>query len=401
MNPNERNILTTTCFGHFLSHFNMLFFPALVIPLTRLYNLELSAVIALSFWMYMLFGLTALPWGLLSDRFGPKRLLLLFYAGAGLSALAAGFYLETPLLFSSALAGVGLFSGIYHPAGLGLISKGISKMSMALGYNGMAGNLGLALAPILAGVINYFSGPKVAFIVLGCLNLLGAAIMLMLPVVETKQTATQKAPVYHGILAGFIVLCLCIALQGLTYRGTSVILPTYFELRNQGLYQYLTELQGLLASKNVAATALTSLVYFVGIFGQYIGGWTAQRFDPRKGYLIFHSLSIPMVLLMAYTTDIPLILVSMLYLLFLLGMQPIENTLIAQLSPEKLRHSAYGVKFILSFGIGALAVYWVGWIEKLWSLSAVFVAMAMVTCLLVICILLLFLVTKSRTGDET
>lgn len=206
---------------------------------------------------------------------------------------------------------------------------------------------------------------------------------------------------YHGILAGFIVLCLCIALQGLTYRGTSVILPTYFELRNQVLYQYLTELQGILASKNVAATALTSLVYFVGIFGQYIGGWTAQRLDARKGYLIFHSLSIPMVLLMAYATDIPLILVSMLYLLFLLGMQPIENTLIAQLSPEKLRHSAYGVKFILSFGIGALAVYWVGWIEKLWSLSAVFVAMSLATCLLVICILLLFLVTRSRTGDES
>ncbi|MFW6055375.1 MAG: MFS transporter, partial [Thermodesulfobacteriota bacterium] len=183
MNSNEKNILTITCFGHFLSHFNMLFFPALVIPLTVVYSLELPAVIALSFYMYVLFGLTALPWGLLSDKIGAKLLLLLFYAGSGLSALAAGLFLESPLVFSLSLAGVGLFSGIYHPAGLGLISKGISeKMSLALGYNGMAGNLGLALAPILAGVINYFSGPEAAFYVLGCLNLAGAVIMLLLPV---------------------------------------------------------------------------------------------------------------------------------------------------------------------------------------------------------------------------
>ncbi|MCF8038249.1 MAG: MFS transporter [Desulfohalobiaceae bacterium] len=397
MNSNEKSILTTTCFGHFLSHFNMLFFPALVIPLTTLYSLELPAVIALSFWMYVLFGLTALPWGLLSDKFGAKTFLLLFYAGAGFSALAAGLFLESPALFSLSLAGVGLFSGIYHPAGLGLISKGITeKMSLALGYNGMAGNLGLALAPIMAGVINYFSGPEMAFYVLGGLNLVGAAVMLMLPIAEAGNGSNPKPSPYHGILAGFIVLCLCIILQGLTYRGTSVILPTYFELRNEGLYQYLTELQGILGSKNVAATALTSLVYFIGIFGQFIGGWTAQKFDPRKGYLLFHSLSLPMVLLMAYTTDIPLILVSMVYLLFLLGMQPIENTLIAQLSPEKLRHSAYGAKFILSFGVGALAVYLVGWVEQIWSLPAVFIAMTLATLILVLCIFVLFAVTRNR-----
>ena len=396
MTPNERNILTTTCFGHFLSHFNMLFFPALVIPLTRIYSLELPSVIALSFWMYMLFGLTALPWGLLSDRYGPKPLLLIFYSGAGLSALAAGFLLDSPWLFSASLAGVGLFSGIYHPAGLGLITKGISKMSMALGYNGMAGNLGLALAPILAGVINYFSGPKAAFLFLGGLNLLGSLVMLMLPVAEAQTASQEKASPYQGLLIGFFVLCLCIVLQGLTYRGTSVILPTYFEMKNEGLYRYLNELRGLLSSKNVAATALTSIVYFVGIFGQFLGGWTAQRFDPRKAYLAFHSLSIPMVLLMAYTTDIPLILVSMVYLLFLLGMQPIENTLIAQLSPEKLRHSAYGVKFILSFGVGALAVFLVGWVESVWSLPAVFIAMSLATCLLVLFILLLLAVTRDK-----
>ena len=57
MNARERTILWHTCFGHFLSHFNMLAFPALVIPLTGLLGLDMAAVLGLSFWMYLLYGL--------------------------------------------------------------------------------------------------------------------------------------------------------------------------------------------------------------------------------------------------------------------------------------------------------------------------------------------------------
>ncbi|MCP4667801.1 MAG: MFS transporter, partial [Deltaproteobacteria bacterium] len=135
MNANERNILIVASFGHFMSHFNMLVFPALVLPLTNRFGMELIQVLHLSFTMYLLFGITALPWGLLSDRFGAKPLLMTFYAGAGLCGLAACAFMDSALAFSLSLAGIGLFSGIYHPAGLGLISRGISRMSMAMGYN--------------------------------------------------------------------------------------------------------------------------------------------------------------------------------------------------------------------------------------------------------------------------
>jgi MFS family permease len=98
--------------------------------------------------------LTALFWGVIADRFGAKRLLFIFFVGAGLSGVGAAFWLDSPAMFALALAAVGLFSGIYHPAGLGLISKEMSRVGIAMGYNGMFGNLGLALAPILTGVIH-------------------------------------------------------------------------------------------------------------------------------------------------------------------------------------------------------------------------------------------------------
>jgi MFS family permease len=395
MTPNERNILTATCFGHFMSHFNMLVFPALVLPLSRALNMELADVLPLSFWMYLLFGVTALPWGLLSDKVGAKPLLLLFYLGAGVCALSATAFLDQPAGLALALAGVGFFSGIYHPAGLGLISKGMSRMSMALGYNGMAGNAGLAAAPILTGLVNHFFGLSSAFLLVGILNLTGALIMLGLPAAEPEKRDSRSSPEQHrDMLAGFLVLCLCMVLVGLTYRGMSVILPSYFELRNESLFESLQGLQGLVASKNVAATGLTSLVFLVGILGQYIGGWAAERFDARRGYLLFHALTIPLALLIAWSSDLTLLWISMAYAFFLLGMQPIENTLIARLTPDRLRHSGFGLKFILNFGIGSLAVFFVGWVESVWSLPAVFVALAGLSCLLVLCILGLFTATS-------
>jgi len=68
MNPRDRRILVITCFGHFMSHYNMLVFPAVVLPLAGRLNMDMAQVLGISFWMYLLFGLTALPWGMVADR---------------------------------------------------------------------------------------------------------------------------------------------------------------------------------------------------------------------------------------------------------------------------------------------------------------------------------------------
>ena len=79
MTVRERAILIVSCYGHMMSHFNMLIFPAILLPLTGRLGLAMPEVLALSFWMYLLFGVTALPWGLLADRFGARPLLVLFH----------------------------------------------------------------------------------------------------------------------------------------------------------------------------------------------------------------------------------------------------------------------------------------------------------------------------------
>lgn len=398
LNAHERNILITTCFGHFMSHFNMLAFPALILPLTVRFNMEMSQVLKIPFLMYLLFGVTALPWGVIADRRGTAALFRLYYVGAGISGLAAALWLDSTLALTLALAALGLFSGIYHPAGLGLISKEITRVSLGMGYNGMFGNLGLASAPLLIGLINWLSGPRAAYLFLGGLNLLGIGLMLLFPLSTTSKGAhTQTNQKNNGSFKPFLILLGAMMLGGVVYRGATVILPAYFELKTTDLHQWLTTFTGDALSPNLLATALTSLIFVIGMMGQYTGGRLAEHFDLRFCYFAFHLLTIPAAFLIAVTTEIPLIALAIVYLFFLLGMQPIENTLVANFTPKHFHHSAFGLKFILTFGVGALAVLMAKSIQESWGIEKVFTALGGISIMLVSVILVLIRATGKQT----
>ena len=394
MNSNERRILVVTSFGHFMSHFNMMVFPALVLPLTAYYHLDFSQVVRLSFLMYLFYGISALPWGLTTDKLGAKRLLTTFYLGSGICGLLAALFMKTPLGFTVFLTGIGIFSGIYHPAGIGLVSRGVRKIGKGLGINGMLGNVGFAFAPLITGFINWKWGPRAAYLFLGLFNLLGCALIFFLRVEEPERAEERKTSDGKGMLKAFLILCVAMILGGITFRGLTVTLPSLLELRNPALLKMLAHAVSFLQSPNVSATLLTSLVFLIGVIGVYLGGIIADHADLRWAYIVFNILSIFGALGMAFFTNIPLIVISIFYTFFLLGLQPIENTLIARYTPDRLRHSGYGVKFVLKFGVGALAVQLIGWIKEAWSIQSVFIVMAIISVLVVAIIFLLIAVTR-------
>lgn len=396
MNPHERNVLTTTCMGHFLSHFNMLAFPAVVLPLSTRLNLPLSEVLGTSFWMYLLFGVTALPWGMATDKVGAKLLMGIYYGGAGISSLVAALWIDSPGPLTFALAGIGLFSGIYHPAGLGLISKQISRISYGMGINGMFGNLGLAAAPMMAGIVTWIWSPRAVYLVLGGFNLMGLIVMAVRPIPAESQSSSNTQD--GNGEKGFLILLVAMMLGGIAYRGATIILPAYFELRNQSIFQWLSQHLPSGISANLVATTITSTIFLVGMFGQYLGGRVAERFSLQHSYLVFHMITIPAAFLMAWTANIPLIFLALIYFFFLLGMQPIENTLVSRLTPSRLRHSAFGMKFVLTFGMGALAVKGVEAIEKAYGITWIYPCLGCVSVLLVITIgaLIIRMASKER-----
>ncbi len=72
-----------------MCHYNLLVFPALVLPLTGILKMDLAQVLQLSFLQYLLFGVSALPWGIAADRLGGRPLMILMFLGAGMFFIVA------------------------------------------------------------------------------------------------------------------------------------------------------------------------------------------------------------------------------------------------------------------------------------------------------------------------
>ncbi|MFH0825830.1 MAG: MFS transporter [Pseudomonadota bacterium] len=394
MNHSEQRILVVTSFAHFMSHFNMMVFPAVVLPLTGILNVDMPTVLGLSFWMYLLFGVTALPWGMMGDKVGGKPLLLVMFAGAGLCASAGAFSVKDASGLSLSLAGLGLFSGIYHPIGMGLISKGVSRISMAMGYNAVFGGLGLVVAPLMTGVVNWLAGPAAVFYSLGFLNFVGLLLLFLLPLDEAEAGSHEGASENNGMLGAFLILLVAMMLAGVVFSGSTVVLPAYLELKGKELLQAVSHLSGRDLSGNLVAAAATSFVYVIGMVGQYFGGFMGERVDRRYAYLAFHAVCIPAALLMAYTHDLMLTAAAAVFFFFHLGMQPLENTLVAVFTPRRLHHSAFGLKFLLTFGVGSLGVKIVQKVQTVWALESVFLVFAGIVALIVITAALLIRYTN-------
>jgi MFS family permease len=390
----ERRILIVANFGHFMCHYNLLVFPALVLPLAGILKMDLAQVLQLSFLQYLLFGVSALPWGIVADRWGGRPLMILMFLGAGVSGFAAAFWIEDPERLWLSLGALGLFSGIYHPIGMGLISKGVKRLNVAMGYNAMFGGLGLVVAPAATGIVNWAWGPRAAYLLLGTINLAGMALPAFLRLAQPQHKENRPAETGNGLLGAFIILLIATMLGGIAYTGSSVILPAYIELKSQALLQSVSAAFNRDISSNLFATSVTAAIYVVGMLGQYIGGHAGERFDARYTYLIFHLFCLPAALLMAFTQNLPLVALGSVYFFFLLGTQAMENALVATLAPKRLHHSAFGMKFILTFGVGALAVKILGWIDTAWGSEATFLALGINSVLLVGTIVLLILRTN-------
>ena len=404
---NEKKILIFTCVAHFFTHFYEMIFPALAIPLMISLKMSLGDVLKMSFFMYLLYGLTALPWGMISDRFNNRLTLIIFFVGTSFGAILTAFS-DTRTSMMLSLAVIGFFAGSYHPAGMGLISRGMKNRGMALGINGVAGNIGMISAPFTAGLLNWLVGWEVTYLIIAALGIIWGVMLFMVDIDETSvHTDSMENASSSGNgnsnLKYFLILCVIMTLAGLVYRGNSVVLPAYLEIKASFLWDFLSgmNLHNLTGAKTAAATLLASLIYLIGIPGQIVGGRMADKYDLRWIYLAFHGLSLPFIILMGLLSQELLVLSAAIYMFFSLGMQPIENSLVARYTPGKWRSTGYGIKFILVFGIGSLAVYCVGWIKETWSLGAVYLFAGGLVALLVFFIIILIWVSRGTTCRNT
>jgi len=397
---NENKIILFPVASHFLFHFYEIAFPTLAIPLTLYLGISLKEVLALGFPMYVMFGVFALPWGIFADRFNNRLALMIGFFGC-----AAGSFLtalsSTPTEIMWSLAIIGMFCCICHPAGMGLISHGAKNRGASLGIFSVAGTVGLILGAFIVGILNWLAGWKMVYSLMGAVSLIWGVSMLFVKIDEPHLVKKASVQNYSEnktkyALGSVILFFWIVTLGGLVYRINIVALPAYLELKAGFLahqFHDLLSIQTKAATTTMVAATLTSFIYVAGIFGQLWGGRIADRHELKRLYILFNAAILPLALLMAFLSDQLLVVAAGAYVFFALGIQPIENSLIAKFTPSQWRSTGYGLSAILIFGVGALAVYLVGWISARWSLGNVYLCSSFLLILIVVNIVFLFLLT--------
>src|SRR6187431_3132420 len=140
---------------------------------------------------FVKFGLGSLPSGRLGDLWGRRAMMIVFFFGMGASSLLASVA-QGPWQLAAALTLIGTFASIYHPVGIPMLLQAAVKPGATIGVNGLAGNLGIAVAAAVSGLLTHWLGWRAAFAVPGvvCVGL-GFVFMRFVPP-ESESPSKRK-----------------------------------------------------------------------------------------------------------------------------------------------------------------------------------------------------------------
>lgn len=464
INRKEKIIILLACIGHALTHVYMVIPPVLLFQLKSQFDLSVTQLSLLWTISYFLYGAIGLPGGFLADKSSYKLVLAIFFLGTPAAACIVGLA-QSALGLGIGLALLGLSASLYHPSGLAMISHEVRERGKAMGLHGMGGSLGLAFSPILVGIIESSFSWRYAFYLLSLPGFVAGVVFIVVSRVvlradqfenggsgQKKQSASSMAS-QRLPLAAIVLMYAAMTLFGFLYRGTMTVLPSYLgrfsidssfqgdlqelnlseklrqELKNNEIL--LSEDAEILAEETnrkwqikngeekkydvrregsriniygrgaAKGGLFTTMVLLVGMAGQYMGGHFSDKRRKTRLYLLFNLVSLPFMTLIGLLSGMMVVVIAAVFSLFHFANQPVENNLIAQYTPSRLRSSSYGLKFFLTFGIGAFATGFAGYIADRSGFGSVFFALSGVLILILVIISLLVITAKEKRVEAS
>lgn len=377
MNTHERWTVFLLGSAHTMVHFYEQVFPALLLTMVAYFHIELATAGWMQTLLAMAFGLGALPAGYIADRFGAKRVIMVYLVGAALSCIFTSTARSVPA-FAAGLTALGAFISLYHPAGTTLITTETRQLGKALGYHGMGGGLGVAVAPALATMLAVVSpehGWRLSFFAFGVLGLLVAAGVGTLKISSTPSGESPRRFRPDHLIAGnsatpFILYLFVAVMVGFCYRGVMTFLPTYFSQELSG---------GIFTGSNlIRGGRFATLTLLVGVAGQFVGGQLTARYRLERLYAVLLIITVPMLLMMSVLSNYALFFTSMIFAFFHFSGQPVGNSLVAKYTDPRGRGMGFGLYFAFAFGVGALASGFSGMVADRFGLNKIFFMLAAV-----------------------
>jgi MFS family permease len=380
---------------------------------------------------YAPFGLGALPGGVLADAYGSRRLILGCLVGMGLSFLVLAF---SPSLLAVAFALFvwGVAASVYHPSGLALISKGVEERGSAFAYHGVAGNLGIAVGPLVTAILLFALGDwRVVVGLLAVPALVAAVATARIDVDETAavpDTATDGGT-HDGAKDGepddgagdarasgsvsslgefltdsrllftgsFVLVFTAVMLSGLYYRGLLTFLPEIL-----GQFPSLAPV-GFVGRELEPERYFYVGLLMVGVAGQYAGGRLTDHVPVELGLVGgYGTLGVLAVLFLPVATlgVVPLAVMGALVGFSLFVVQPFYQATVAEYTPAGARGLSYGYTYLGVFGVGALGGAVAGGVLTYANDTALFAVLAAFGALASLCGAVLYVRYRGERSGE-
>ena len=333
--------------GHLLDHFMMLIFAKAAYDSGRSFGLQYDEMILFGTLGMILFGATAPLAGLLSDKYGRIPLMIIYHFGIGFSAIIASMS-SSPIQLAISLGLIGLFASIYHPVGIAMLLQRSGLVGLRLGINGVWGNMGIAIAPVVTGVILYYGDWRLTFLIPGIVCVL-FGILFFLNITQHEnndQNKSDKGNKQIGFTPrwqqALFALALSTASGGFLFGAMSFLLPRYFEINMISL------------STNVAITGiLVGVVFACASFAQMAVGWLIDRISPRLVLFWIALGQVIFIYLASQFENLSLFFLSIAAMCFVFGQIPITDTILVRYVPDNWRSRVLSAKFLLNLCIGA------------------------------------------------
>jgi len=357
--------------GHALDHLFLLIFATAVAAIAAEWGMAWQDLMPYTVGAFVMFGLGSLPAGRLGDLWGRRAMMVVFFLGMGgcglLIALAPGV-----LSLAAALTLMGVFSSIYHPVGIPMLVQQARNPGFTIGVNGLAGNLGIAIAAILTGFLVKHVGWRAAFAVPGGIALLCAVLFLAL--VPREETPRAKRP-KKSIDLPRVVMARVLLVMTLAAISSSLI----FNFTTNGNGQLLAERFRGLIDDPATLGVLLAVAYTVASFAQLVVGKLIDRYPLKWVYLPIVALQVPLFLLAAGAAGWPLYAAVVAFMVFVFGSIPFVDAMIVQYVDDRMRSRVAGIRLAVSFGVSSLAVYLLGPTVKAAGFGTLLTVMAVIS----------------------
>ena len=342
--------------AHFIDHYAMLIFAAAVIIMGPALGMAYSELLPYATPGFIAFGAGSLITGWLGDRWSRRHMMVIFFAGIGLSMIAVGL-VQTPLQLGAALLSIGLFASIYHPVGTAMIVSYADRLGREMGLNGVWGNLGVASSALVTGVIGQYFGWRFAFIVLGLVTMLVGVAFALSVVHEdrrgSRQAAAQARVAKQDMWRVILALLIVVVAISTTFNAVTVALPKLFAERLADL----TKSPALLG-------AIAACVYVFGAMTQFTIGKLLDRHSLKTVSLPLSFVLAPFLYFAATLSNLPLILVSIGIVMGAFGQVTVNDAMVGKYTSEEWRSRAYAVRYFIGFTAAGASVGLVAWLYQ-------------------------------------